>query len=320
MFWGFWITALFWVVDLQYSQQDGSLVRYFLLYGLSWTCHAVFFYTLYFYLIPKLAFTGKYIQFCIFFLLGSFLNVYAHSTLWNDLQTKYLFELRDDQLLNLLGWQVVILFYSGALRFWEEWTNSEEGKIALKNEVKSSELNYLKSQMSPHFLFNTLNNIYSLSLSGEKTTTEAIKQLKNMMGYVHHFESGEKVNLKTEVQYLKDYVALNQLRYQVPVRFEVTVTDQNREIEPMLFLPFIENAFKHGDMTVKGFVHLTLSDQKGKLKFIVQNKVGFEKRKDEVSGVGINNVKKRIQLIYPFSNQFDVQEKDNLFTVKLELT
>lgn len=318
IFWIFWITALFWAIDLKYFDINNALT-YFTHFFLSWLCHAVFFYFTYLYLIPKLLFRGKYVQFIFFYLTLAFFNVYAHSYFWNSMQWKYLFYIKPEHLWHLIGWQFVILFYSTSLRFWEEWINSEEGKLALKHEVKTSELDYLKSQMSPHFLFNTLNNIYSLSISGEEKTTEAINQLKNMMGYVHHFEKGEQVNLKTEAQYLKDFISLNQLRYPVPVIFDILITDYNKTIEPMLFLPFIENAFKHGDTSKNGYIYLTLIEDERGLKFEIRNKTIHQKRKDDVSGVGIKNVKQRVQLIYPFNNQFDVKVSNDEFRVKLEL-
>lgn len=313
------MNILFWVVDYQYAQGDPAMLpRYFMIYFTSWGTHAIFFYTLFLFLIPKLLFKGKYLLFILLYLIGAAGNLIAHIPLWNDLTWHNVDALPEGQLINLLGWQVIILFYSTAMRFWEEWTSSEEGKISLQNEVKTSEIKFLKSQMSPHFLFNTLNNIYSLSISGESKTSLALNQLKNMMGYVNHFESGSEVNIKTEIAYLEDYIALNQLRYRVPVEFNTQIINENRVIEPMLFLPFIENAFKHGDTSKNGFIHISLKEVKSKIQFDIANKIGIQKRKDEVSGVGIANVKKRIQLMYP-TNKFEVLNDANTFTIKLEL-
>ena len=255
----------------------------------------------------------------ICYFMASCLNIYYHALLWGAFDDNGIFGIAADHFPVLVSWQIILFMNSCGIWIWERWMSSEKNKLDLENEVKSTELLYLKSQMSPHFLFNTLNNIYSLSLNTRQETSQAIGDLKSMMQYVAHFESGECVKLSTEVEYLQNYIALNQLRFPVQVNFNADIKNKEFKIEPMLFLPFIENAFKHGDTSIGGKIDIYLSQFGKKISFMVENDLSKNKRKDEVSGIGNENVRKRIQLIYPFNSQLDIEESENKYSVSLSL-
>ena len=204
---------------------------------------------------------------------------------------------------------------------YDYWQESEEQKVALLQEVKETELLYLKSQMSPHFLFNTLNNIYGLSLNNSSQTSLSISQLKDMMLYIETFETENKITIEQEIHYLKSFIALNQLRYSTPVHFEIS-NNQTHQIfiEPMIYLPFIENAFKHGSIEENNGIQILLLVTDHSIHFSISNKVAPNKRKDRVGGIGIKNVQRRLELLYPqvFALTTDIVHSDQ-FSVKIVL-
>lgn len=204
---------------------------------------------------------------------------------------------------------------------YDYWKESEEKRIALQKEVYETELLYLKSQMSPHFLFNTLNNIYGLSLNNNPQTSMSIRQLKDLMMYVEQFELGHKITIEEEIEYLKSFIALNQLRHSVRVNFQYTapLTKQQIHIEPMIFLPFIENAFKHGKTDQLNAIDISLSIERERIFFTVKNSIGVDKRKDDVGGIGIKNVIRRLEILYPQSHVLKIFREDNLFFAELTL-
>ena len=216
------------------------------------------------------------------------------------------------------------LFYfliSTAFSMYENWQESEQKKIALEQELKETELLYLKSQMSPHFLFNTLNNIYGLSLNNNPQTSLSIRQLKDLMIYVKEFESGKTITLKSEIHYLKSFIALHQLRHQASVDFELidSTHADSVYIEPMLFLPFLENAFKHGDTGGNNHIQVTLSIHANRIHFYVKNKINRLKRKDTVGGIGIKNVRRRLELLHKDNYTLHTHITDQYFVSDLTL-
>ena len=202
---------------------------------------------------------------------------------------------------------------------YDYWQDSEQKKILLLQELNETELLYLKSQMSPHFLFNTLNNIYGLSLNKDPQTSRSISQLKDLMIYVEKFESGNKIKLAEEIHYLKSFIALNQLRLNTHIHINIK-SDKNNQlilIEPMIFLPFIENAFKHGDINGQSQLLITMEVITDRIHFHVKNKISPHKRKDKVGGIGIKNVKRRLELLYPKFHELITNETSDFFSVDL---
>lgn len=217
-----------------------------------------------------------------------------------------------------------IFYYllSTAFKLYDYWQESEVRKIKLTQEVIETELLYLKSQMSPHFLFNTLNNIYGLSLTNNNQTSLSISQLKDLMIYVEKFELEQSIAIEEEVNYLKSFIALNKLRYGVNVNFQYSKSNKSRNIviEPMILLPFIENAFKHGDTEEKNSINISLIANTNAIQFTIDNSFGIKKRKDDIGGIGIKNVERRLEILYPKSHVLKIAIEHSLFTVSLKLT
>ena len=210
-------------------------------------------------------------------------------------------------------------FVSTGIKMFDYFFTSQKTKRALKQEITTTELAYLKSQMSPHFLFNTLNNIYSLALDKSEHTASAIKKLTSLMTYIEDFDKDQQIQISTEVEYLKSYVALNQLRYDCAVNFNIIILSKIM-IEPLILLPFIENAFKHGDTLKNKSIDILLKiDKEQNLTFHCKNSLSIEKRKDDVGGIGIKNIERRLSLLYNTNFNLKATIIDAFFCVQLNI-
>src|SRR6267154_2327917 len=142
----------------------------------------------------------------------------------------------------------IIIMFVSMLRFAKDWFEFEARKKELENENLTAELNFLKEQINPHFLFNTLNNLYYLAFTQSPNTTEVIAKLSQMMRYMIYDSNYQQVLLTKEIEYMKNYISLERLRLndEVPIDFVVEGEVENKLITPLIFITFLENAFKHG--------------------------------------------------------------------------
>ncbi|MDB5257043.1 MAG: histidine kinase [Chitinophagaceae bacterium] len=317
---GFWIGYLaFAFFSWELNYYEGS-VYYFMRAQIgSLISNLLFFYAIYFFIIPHLLLKNKYILFTLAMLLDVAFTFLAKAYMWNGFQFLEGIFRNDVQIRDILFYTLMYGFVGTALSIYDHWNISENKKNKLQQEVKETEILYLKSQMSPHFLFNTLNNIYGLALNKDERTSLSIGQLKNLMLYVEVFESGAKILIQEEVRYLKSFIALHQLRNNRQVNFLLSLdqTSDSLQIEPMILLPFIENAFKHADNINNISIYLYGSAQN--LFFKISNKVNTLKRKDEVGGIGIKNVERRLSLLYPGKHELRICHDNDSFTVELHL-
>ena len=199
---------------------------------------------------------------------------------------------------------------------------NERKKKEIENESLVSELSFLKSQVSPHFLFNTLNNIYSLSLSSSNLTSNAIMKLSLLLRYMLYEADAKQVSLDKEIEYLNNYIELQRMRIRegVTISFITKGDFAGKLIEPMLLIPFIENAFKHGINYAKPSdigIEITLLGNELLLK--VENTIHNNTR-EPASGIGLSNVKRRLSLLYPDMHTLDIEEKNGKYKVGLKIT
>ncbi|MBL4939322.1 MAG: histidine kinase [Lutibacter sp.] len=189
-------------------------------------------------------------------------------------------------------------------------------------QIKNQELQYLKKQIHPHFLFNTLNTIYGFALKQSKDTPEIILKLSNLLDYILYQVNKPKVSLKEEVLHIQKYIELEKIRFQdtLKVTFKLNKISEEALVSPMLLIPFVENAFKHGDI-VNGFltveVEVSLIDDK--LDFTIKNTVLSDDKNEEEKGIGLENIQKRLHLLYKDTYQLKIEKKDNWFNVNLKL-
>jgi two-component system, LytTR family, sensor kinase len=320
-FWLFKMGTVFYFWEVQWYYKQTFLI-FFIGLIILWFARLSFFYVNYLFLVPKFLLRKKYTTYCILLLLGCLMNVVAICFARNDLSF-YEMDLWNSFKKGLMTDILLYFFVSTGLRIIEYWLESEKRKDALQEEVKKTELLYLKSQMSPHFLFNTLNNIYGLSLKNSFKTSKAIEQLKDMMLYFEDFEKGKKINIQDEVNYLNNYINLNKLRYSVKVNLDVNMPGVEREpvfVEPMLFLPFLENAFKHGDTSKESHITITLKSEKNAVYFSLNNLISKNKRKDSTGGIGIKNVQRRLELLYPQRHLLYAAANKDGFGVDLKIS
>ena len=210
---------------------------------------------------------------------------------------------------------LVVLVLSLLLRTSELWKKSQE-------EKQKAELSYLKSQVNPHFLFNTLNGIYSLALEESKKTPDAIVKLSELMRYVITDISKDFVPLEDEIQHLINYVELQKLRLGDTVEINLDVTDKAEHlfIAPLLLIPFVENAFKYGiNPKFISQIDIKLHVVEDKMEFQVKNKIEPFSALMVQNGTGLENVKKRLELTYPGAFDLSIQDNHTDFIVKLIL-
>ena len=192
---------------------------------------------------------------------------------------------------------------------------SEQTNRKLKDEVVKAELSFLKSQINPHFLYNTLNYIYSLAIPVSDQLANAVLRLSDLMRYTLADSANGKVQLIKELEYIKSYIALLKMRFEPVfyVDFKVIGVMASDEIAPLLLIPFVENAFKHGVINDdKQPVRITLKAQNGKLNFEVSNKINHA-QKDYSSGIGLINIDRRLDLIYPDQHELLISNNGNTY-------
>ena len=211
------------------------------------------------------------------------------------------------------------IFISTVFRLIQNFLDVENEKLQLLSEKKSAEVQALKTQINPHFIFNSLNNIYSLVYQKSDKALPAIEELSELLRYSTKDLQQDFIPLKREVGYIESLISLEKLRIRNPEKiiFEKNIKNENLEISPMLLVPFVENAFKHGDFN-EHEMKIDLNEENNILHFRIEN----QKRqgsKDHASGIGIGNVKKRLELIYTKKHELNISDKENRFIVEVKI-
>lgn len=218
---------------------------------------------------------------------------------------------------------LMVFGVSTSLRTINEYLKKEELQKETETEKLNAELAFLKSQINPHFLFNTLNNLFSLAHSRSDKTANAIMKLSELMRYMVEDTGGRKVELYRELEYIKNYLELQRLRLDDSVKVELTIEGDfhNKSIEPLLLIPFIENAFKHGvSYNESSFVHIELISNDHQVMLKMENSIPSQKmEKDEASGIGLTNVRKRLELLYPKAYKLNIIQNKSKYIVELTI-
>lgn len=190
----------------------------------------------------------------------------------------------------------------------------------ISEEKREIEVKFLKAQLNPHFLFNTLNNIYSLVYFKSEKALPAIEKLSDIMRFTTYESQKEKINLEDEINYIKSYLELEELRYAKNffVKLQVDTENQKLQIPPFILSPLVENAVKHGIWNEESPLTIFLNSTNNHLKFKVTNLMG-KKNKHQLPGIGIENLKKRLHIYYPGKNRLELKSQDNIFTAELEI-
>lgn len=326
---------LFWIVWLGRSYYD--------IYGIwatKWTLIYVtivfisqlpLVYThLYFY-VPRFLNQRKYLTYL--FLTGGSIFLYSRLNYWllkllpttdmPERMTRFLENITPNFDL-LEGLIVVILTY--ALKYTLIAFITQNELLKLQKEKLQLELNALKAQIHPHFLFNTLNNLYSLTLKNSDKASEVVLKLSDIMRYVLYQANEEKVELNKELDFIRNYVELQKIRYhnRYDIRFEVEGNPEGKKVSPLLFIDFTENAFKHGidKRFTDGFVHVKFIIHPEEVIFQCRNSIGNNEQEgitQQNAGIGLANVKKRLSILYQQQHTLIISDEGEIFYVELKL-
>ena len=207
--------------------------------------------------------------------------------------------------------------------FWFAQKKEEE-TVKNKNEALQTELKLLKSQINPHFLFNSLNNIYALSVIDSDKTQQSISYLSDMLRYVLYECEQELVPLTKEITYIENYIKLYALKSSVPypITTDFSIQDKTLKIAPMLLIPFLENALKHSNIEKrKGvFIRIKIHASASEVQFDMENSIPQEVvQKDDVGGIGLENVKRRLAILYPQKHEINIEDNGATFRVQLNI-
>ena len=207
--------------------------------------------------------------------------------------------------------------------FWKvsQYEMEKKRRLAINNQKLKTELLLLKSQVSPHFLFNTLNNIYSLSLEGHQHAPIMIEKLSEILRYLIYEGKKESVPLEKEAHLIEEYIALQrlkQLKGENHLKLTIEGVEQRHKIAPLLLVNLVENGFKHGDINYNtdGFLRILLNVKDDLLKFKIENSYQ-ENKKDK--GIGISNIREQLKLSYPNAHQLDIHKDLNTYEVSLSI-
>jgi two-component system, LytTR family, sensor kinase len=217
---------------------------------------------------------------------------------------------------------ILVIAISIAIVIEKRWREAIQKAAQAETDKVNAELSFLKAQINPHFLFNTLNNIYSLAISKNENVADAIMRLSNIMRYVTDDVNETYVSLQSELDAVKDYIALQKLRLgkKANVEFDVHGPVGDKKIAPLILLPFVENVFKHGISTAEGSnIIIRLNTSTRDIIFFIQNKLFTTPRVTERAGIGNANTKKRLEHLYPQKYQLDIKAENGLYTVQLVL-
>ena len=324
LYWSFHVLiwAAFWMmmgVPLSYGRNLVNMLMWvpaFILFG----------YPLVYGAIPYLLLKGKVWQFLLLVLLWGVAGIYIDIAYRGYILIPAQEAMGLDNILprGPLAFCYLCMTTSAAspmiIKFFKLWTIKQREWMSVQQEKMTAELQLLKAQVHPHFLFNTLNNIYSFSLLNSTKTPDLILKLSSLLSYMLYDCKAEEVRLEKEIEIMENYVGLESERYgdKIEISWNVEGDVKNEFISPLLMLPFLENAFKHGisEQIEKCWLSVDISVKKNTLLFKVANSKN-EFVHYSTNGIGINNVKKRLNLIYPDRHELRINDEGNFFVVSL---
>ena len=285
----------------------------------------------YFVLVPKLLFRKQVVWFIVLnLLLLAILNIPSFiprgeipEPFRNQIPRRDILAFRIPTLISAAFFQLVFIFLAIGIRSIIRSNDIQFQLQEEKRKTAEAELTWLKHQLNPHFLFNTLNNISSLTQIDPDKAQESIAQLSDTLRYALYDTDTDKVPLKGEVEFMDNYIRLMQLRCNelTEVKTSWELPDGDVRIAPLLFISPIENAFKHGvNARVASFVHISLRPEGRDLVFLCENPVFEKSGEDHIgSGIGVENLKRRLELIYPGTYSYEQHNDDGVYSVRIAL-
>ena len=328
----FWIGVwFFFVYFFSYNATDTNYVTWFSSFLLPVTMITTYFVV--YFLIPHYLLTKKYMLFILYsiytLIISTYLilmTIFASLIFLSNLNIDKMPPMSKHYVFILILVYLIVLIVSFVHLLHHNFQTESKNKELLNKiletqlQIKDQELQYLKKQIHPHFLFNTLNTIYGFALKQSKATPDIILKLSNLLDYILYQVNKPVVPLKEEVLHIEEYIELEKIRFQdtLKVTFSSADISEEKKIAPMLLIPFVENAFKHGNLK-DGYltINIDVNLKNDELHFSIQNTVKQELGNNKNQGIGLKNIKKRLDLIYPDRHDLSIETKDGWFVVRL---
>ncbi len=314
--------------DYQYSF-NSNLVEF--------PIHVILVYFNLYFLVPKLI-PAKMVRYIIFILLATFALSMLRIVITYELVTTEIWResiIEQTELFNInyilavfIG-ELYVVGLTMAIKLTYDWIKYQRLTKELMQQNHDTQLSFLRSQMQPHFFFNTLNNLYSLTLDKSDQAPETVLKLSDLMSYVVYKGKKPQVNLMQEIQHLQNYLDLERLRYgdKIDVSFDIEGNIDDKILPPLILIPFVENAFKHGAIGANGKFHvdISLKAEEGSLTFKVENDKADRHHNDHTfqpertSGIGLKNTRKRLDLLYPENYKLEIEDNGEKYKVNLNI-
>ncbi len=330
-----WITYTFtyaYIYSLVYEHVTlrNAVMQYSLT---AWIDVAAAYFTVYF-LIPVYLLRKRYREFVVYFVLSAValmllqrvMLVFVSYPLFYASEAKKMSFFRFNYLYIFFNIYVMPAIFA-SVKLFEYWFVDQKINRELQQEKLESELKFLKSQIHPHFLFNTLNNLYALTLDKSDQAPEVVVKLSDLLSYMLYECNVPRVPLEKEIRLLNDYLDLEKIRYREGIRVNLDVQGRvnGKLIAPLLLIPFVENGFKHGlSMQIeKPWIDILLDVEDYSLTFKVENNRPVQPQSDPegyTEGIGLKNVRRRLDLIYGENYSLEITQSETVFSVTMQLT
>jgi LytS/YehU family sensor histidine kinase len=278
-------------------------------------------------LIPKLLYKKKYVWLAVSFVATIlFFSAVKMNILGRILNNPSLYNWSHDvksRLYENIIPHFILVIAGAAIKLMWDYGELQQRMAETAKEKAEAELNFLKSQINPHFVFNSLNSVYFLIDKNNTTARESLHKFSDLLRYQLYEMNSDKIPIEKEIQYLKDYMDLQQLRKdeRYTVQFSCAAAVKGFSIEPLLLVPFVENAFKHlshyNDKC--NFVKVDLYYTNGEFTFFAENSKENQRTTETHGGIGLTNVKRRLELLYPGKHDLKIEETEHIFSVQLKL-
>ncbi|WP_167618158.1 sensor histidine kinase [Maribellus sediminis] len=333
----FWWHVLFWLVVLVvfwliYAGRRGEYYQEFIINIIQLPAKMIGTYTFIYLVLPFATQKRKFVTFAIlvvihFFLFGLLLRASIYFTNpfpeVNDFRRTPFFD--STRILAKAASDYVLPGIASAIYFFKRWYREEQKNKKMVEEKVAAELNFLKAQIHPHFLFNTLNNLYTLILMKSDDAPDIVLKLSELLDYMIYKSDDNFVPLNKELEIIEGYIDLEKMRYskRLDLTYKVKGEVENYQIAPLILLPFIENCFKHGASKdrINPVVNIEISIMPEFLTLKAVNTIPQKKGNDETEkeGIGLSNVKRRLDLIYVDSYELNINSDDKLYVVELKV-
>jgi two-component system sensor histidine kinase AlgZ len=328
-FWWLYLSFFTYQVSLFSRGPEVEWERVLTVVAIHISCAMLIGYLNYFIFLPKFLRDKNGLKFILEFLVALVIVVFVRIHLERYFidgythEEKYLYSPRF--IVHVASSNLFTVIFLSMVKVVTEWFEFEAKKKSVENERLTAELNFLKAQINPHFLFNTLNNLYYLAYTNSSNTPEVIAKLSQMMRYMIYDSNHAYVPLTKEIEYMESYISLERLRLnnQIPIKFDIQGEAQNFRITPFIFITFLENAFKHGvsNSNPGSWVNVSVSLKDNWCTYIVENSkiTSAKPEAEEKSGIGLQNVSRRLELSYPERYELEVKDLADRYFVKLRI-